>query len=82
MYSGLSDESNHPIHLISHVGEFVEGRKQWPQYVEWLKRFLATNGITDTNRKRDFFFGSGRAKCLQAVVQFGGATEAGGEDIY
>ena len=33
-------------------------------------------------QEESFFFGSGRAKCLQAVVQFGGATEAGGEDIY
>ena len=68
--------------LFGHIGEFVEGREQWPQYVERLKHFLAANGITDADRKRDIFFGSDWAECLQAVVQSGGAREAGGEDIY
>ena len=65
--------------LFGHIGEFVEGREQWPQYVERLKHFLAANGITDADRKRDFFFGSDWAECLQAAVQSGGAREAGGE---
>ena len=68
--------------LFGHIGEFVEGREQWPQYVERLKHFLAANGITDAERKRDIFFGSDWTECLQAVVKFGGAREAGGEDIY
>ena len=63
--------------LFGHIGEFVEGREQWPQYVERLKHFLAANGITDAERK-----GSDWTECLQAVVKFGSAREAGGEDIY
>ena len=66
--------------LFGHIGEFIQGREQWPQYVECLKHFLAANRITNAKRKR-YFSGSNWAECLQAVVEFGGAREAGGEDI-
>ena len=32
--------------------------------------------------KERYFSGSNWAECLQAVIEFGGAREAGGEDIY
>ena len=41
--------------LFGHIGEFVEGREQWPQYVERLKHFLAANGIMDANREIFFW---------------------------
>ena len=38
----------------------------------------------DYGRRKEerYFFGSDWTECLQAVVKFGGAREAGGEDIY
>ena len=41
--------------LLGYIEEFIEGCKQWPQYVEWLKYFLAANGYTNADRIRDIF---------------------------
>ena len=32
--------------------------------------------------KERYFSGSNWAECLQVVIEFGGARDAGGEDIY
>ena len=52
-------------------GEFVEGCELWSQYVEHLKHFLAANGITDAERKRDIFLaviGPNAYKLLSSLV--------------
>ena len=67
--------------LFGHIGEFVEGREQWPQYVERLKHFLAANGITDAERKRDIFLaviGPNAYKLLSSLV----APEKPGEKTF
>ena len=46
-----------------------------------LKHFSCQRDYGRRKEERDFF-GSDWTECLQAVVKFGGAREAGGEDIY
>ena len=67
--------------LFGHIGESVERREQWPQYVERLKHFLAANGITDADRKRDIFLaviGPNAYKLLSSLV----APEKPGEKTF
>ena len=37
--------------LVGHIGPFVEGQEEWPQYAERVEHFFKANGI-DGDEKR------------------------------
>ena len=53
------------------IGEYEEGKEDWPQYVERLEHFFAANGIKEDDRKLSVFLsviGPNAYKLLQSVI--------------
>jgi len=53
------------------IGEFEEGKEDWPQYVERLTHFFAANGIAEDEKKRSVFLsviGPNAYKLLRSVI--------------
>ena len=53
------------------IGEFEEGKEDWPQYVEHLTHFFAANGIAEDEKKRSVFLsviGPNAYKLLRSVI--------------
>ena len=67
--------------LFGHIGEFAEGHKEWPQYMERMEHFLSANGIDSNEPKRAVFLsviGRGIYKLLCSLV----APEKLGEKTF
>ena len=53
------------------IGEYEEGKEDWPQYVERLEHFFAANGIVEDDRKLSVFLsviGPNAYKLLRSVI--------------
>ncbi len=53
------------------IGEFDEGKEDWPQYVERLNHFFAANDLTGAEKKRSVFLsviGPSAYKVLRSVI--------------
>ena len=66
--------------LIGQVGEFVEGKEEWSQYVERVEHYFVANDIVaaEKNTRRVSIFN--RTPVLQTGGQLGGPSEARRED--
>ena len=63
------------------IGEFEEGKEDWPQYVERLTHFFAANGIAEDKRETVRVSVSNWTECIQVAAECYFPCEARREDF-